>query len=252
MSDPMTDPTTMAAPSRILVIGDSTAENVARALAEIETLGVISAGVLGCPLVATREVFDRPRASQESSYCPDNVEIVRTHAPDIDLVLIVGGVANQWAYTSSTGVRVEPGSQDYRRDLDELMDEFFSVLAPWAVPIIVLDNPVTRPDDGVLGDEPEAHSAWRMQIEHWDEEWETVARITIDDALAPPDSPEGRSQRPDGVHLAETFAAELARTRLVPDISSLFGDWMRRLTDIGCRVSTGTKTVFDLEACRTR
>lgn len=238
-------------PLRILVIGDSTAENVARALAEVETIGVVSAGVLGCPLVVAEEVFDRPRASQSSTYCPDNVDIVRTNAAAIDLLVIVGGVSNQWSYRSQTGVVIDPGSIDYVADYDALMTAFIEALAPEAVPIVVLDNPVTRPDDGVLGDEPEAHRAWRSQIERWDNSWKPVARINIDDALADPSSVQGRQQRPDGVHLEEAFAAELARTRLVPELTSLYAELIDDLETAGCLVSSDDDEIFVLESCRT-
>lgn len=240
---------------QVLVIGDSTAENIARALAsavtdELDSFGVVSAGVLGCPLVAAVEVFDRPRASQESTYCPDNLDIVRTYASRVDALLIVGGVANQWAYRTASGARIEPGSDEYRRDYDDLMNSIQGIVAPWGVPVIVLDNPLTRPDEGVLGDEPEAHGAWRAQIERWDDTWESIGRISIDDVLAPPESEAGRTQRPDGVHLEEVFAAELARNRLVPDLMTVYADMIARLDDIGCRVTGGVSARFDLELCR--
>lgn len=239
-------------PLRVLVIGDSTAENVARALAESQTVGVVSAGVLGCPLVRATEVFDRPRGTQESTYCPDNVDIVRTRAADVDLLLIVGGVADQWSYRRVDGRKVDLGSAEYRDDFDSLMVELQEALAPWAVPIVVLDNPQTRPDDGVLGDEPDAHAAWRAQIERWDQMWQTVVRISIDDALAPADSDAGRMQRPDGVHLEQSFAAELARSVLIPDITSAYGNVLSELDLIGCRVRQNDRYEFDLEKCRSK
>ena len=238
-------------PLRILVIGDSTAENVARAIADTGAMGVVSAGVLGCPLVRTSEVFDRPRASQETSYCPDNVEVVRSHAGSVDLVLVVGGVSNQWSYTTKAGVRVDPGSAQYQQDFDDLMGEIFEILAPWGVPVVVLDNPVTRSEEAVLGDEPVAHAAWRAQIERWDEMWGPIARISIDDVLALPDSQAGRIQRPDGVHLEEVFAAQIARDRLVPQLISIHAELLGILDESGCRVSSGERKVFDLQLCQT-
>lgn len=237
-------------PLRILVIGDSTAENIARALADAGSVGVISVGVLGCPLIEVVDVFDRPRASQETSYCPNNVEIARTHADSIDVLLVVGGVSNQWAYSKANGDVVQPASDVYQRDFDDFMDDLQGVLAPHAVPVVVLDNPVTRSDDAVLGDEPEAHAAWRAQIERWDRNWATVTRINIDDALADPNSPEGRRQRPDGVHLEEVFAAELARDRIVPELNESYRTLVMELDDIGCRVGNGDGAAFDLDVCR--
>ena len=239
-----------AGPLRILVIGDSTAENVARALAEVDTIGVVSAGVLGCPLVPAEEVFDRPRATQSTSYCPETLDIVRKNVDSVDLLFIVGGVSNQWSYRSPSGTVVSPGSAQYVSDFDDLMAGLAEAVAQRAVPIVVLDNPLTRADDGVLGDEPEAQRAWRSQIERWSNTWEFVARINIDDALADPDSELGRRQRPDGVHLEEIFAAELARTRLVPELTSLYAELIGRLDTIGCLVTSEDRETFDLESCR--
>jgi hypothetical protein len=145
---------------------------------------------------------------------------------------------------------IDPGSEQYATEYDTLMNDFMAILAPRAVPIVVLDNPVTRPDDGVLGDEPEAHLAWRTQIERWDNLWEPVARINIDDALADPNSAQGRQQRPDGVHLEEIFAADLARTRIVPELTMLYSQLIDHLDDIGCRVTVDGETAFDIASCR--
>lgn len=250
---PTNDPNSLPAMGNVsvLVIGDSTAENIARALATVETFGVISAGVLGCPLVSVIEVFDRPRASQETSYCPNNVDIIREHVEEIDLLFIVGGVSNQWSYRNDVGEIVDPGSPGYTRDFDALMEKFQAELAPAGVPVVVLDNPRTRPDDGVLGDEPEAHTAWRAQIERWDRDWESVVRFSIDAELAPADSSAGRVQRPDGVHLEEAFAADLARKVLAPGLRRVMRDLLDHLGRIGCRLSIDGRPRLDLEVCRT-
>jgi len=239
-----------AGPLRILVIGDSTAENVARALAEVEMFGVVSAGILGCPLVAAVEVFDRPRESQSTSYCPETIDIVRRNVDEVDLLFVVGGVSNQWSYRSPSGSVVDPGTPRYIADFDALMSALAEVVAPRAVPIVVLDNPSTRTDEGVLGDEPEAWRAWRSQIERWSNTWQFVARINIDDALADPNSELGRQQRPDGVHLEEVFAAALARRDLVPDLASVHAELMESLVTSGCLVIFGEEKMFDLHSCR--
>jgi peptidoglycan/LPS O-acetylase OafA/YrhL len=247
---PMAGAPRTAGPVQILVIGDSTAENVARALARVDTIGVISAGIIGCPLVPSVEVFDRPRETQSTSYCPETIYIVGRNIDSVDLVFVVGGVSNQWSYRSPSGNVVAPGSAQYIADFDALMNGLAEAVAQRAVPIVVLDNPTTRADEGVLGDEPAAHRAWRSQIERWSDTWEFVERINIDDALADPDSELGRRQRPDGVHLEEFFAAELARTRLVPELTSLSAELGIRLAAIGCLVDSGAERTFDLESCR--
>jgi len=83
-------------PLNILVIGDSTAENVATALAAASdgSLGVISAGVLGCPLLQVAIVRDREESQQDVAYCPNNGQLVRDSLMSIDAVVIVAGAAS--------------------------------------------------------------------------------------------------------------------------------------------------------------
>ncbi|MFM8857137.1 MAG: hypothetical protein ACKOI2_08035, partial [Actinomycetota bacterium] len=191
------------------------------------------------------------RETQSTSYCPETIDIVRRNIEAVDLLFIVGGVSNQWSYRSPSGSVVAPGSSQYIADFDALMNSLAEVVAPRAIPIVVLDNPSTRGDEGVLGDEPEAQQAWRSQIERWSNTWKFVARINIDDALADPNSELGRQQRPDGVHLEEIFAAELARTLLVPELTSMYAELTGHLDRIGCRVASDDHKAFDLESCRT-
>jgi len=72
--DNLPAPVDRSVPLNILVIGDSTAENIATALAAASdgSLGVISAGVLGCPLVHVAFVRDQSQSSQDVTYCPNN------------------------------------------------------------------------------------------------------------------------------------------------------------------------------------
>ncbi|NCZ71373.1 MAG: acyltransferase [Actinobacteria bacterium] len=87
-------------PINILVIGDSTAENIARGLADVgdPEIGVISGGVLGCPLLPAMRVRDSVVGEQDVTYCPDVEKLVLESAPNVDVVLVVVGLANQWDY----------------------------------------------------------------------------------------------------------------------------------------------------------
>lgn len=243
-------------PLRLLVVGDSTAENIARALVDAgdESIGVVSAGVLGCPMVRVAKVFDRPRSFQDASYCPDNIEIVQRYVAEVDAIFVVGGVSNQWSYerADGTSTTVVPGSVNYRDDFDEFMNRLQETVAPFGVPIVVMDNPVTRTDDNVYGDESDVHQAWRAEIESWSSTWQTVVRLGIDDRLADPNSEAGRAQRPDGVHLERTFAADLARDTIIVRLRALLGPLADVLSRSGCRVSMGERAHFDLDACRNR
>lgn len=241
---------------RIVVLGDSTAENLARAFADVADprLGVIGAGVIGCPLLPVERVHDRPGSTQDATYCPDNLEIVRRYRSEIDAVVIVAGVANQWDFEraeSADVVRV--GSDRYLDLLVEWMDDVQAVLAEVGVPVLIFDAPETRMSDTVLGDEPEAVAAWNAVITLFDERWVSVRRVPFGQYLSDPNSDAGRLERPDGVHLDRQFAADLARTALVPSLHQIYEELRDEMDRTACRVSVSTdagRWVFDLAKCR--
>lgn len=251
-------PTTEGQPNagtlRILVIGDSTAENLARAFADAAdpTLGVISGGVIGCPLLLAAEVFDRPGATQDSTYCPDNLRILADNVDSVDAVVIVAGVANQWDRRSrDDGEVIEVGSDDYDQDFANWMEEVQSVLATSGIPVIVFDSPTTRASDDVLGDEPEAVAAWNAVIRTFDDTWISVGRLGYGRFLSDPNSDAGRRERPDGVHLDRDIAADLARRALVPALFELYTDLLMEMEGSRCRIADvdgGWR--LDLERCR--
>lgn len=239
---------------RILVIGDSTAENLARAFADAAdpSLGVISGGVIGCPLLLAAEVFDRPGETQDSTYCPDNLRILADNADSVDAVVIVAGVANQWDRRPRDGGEViEVGSDEYRRDFATWMEEVQSVLATAGIPVIVFDSPTTRTSDDVLGDEPEAVAAWNEVIMAFDDTWISVGRLGYSRFLSDPNTEAGRRERPDGVHLDRDVAADLARRELVPALFDLYADVLGDMEGFGCRIADvdgGWR--LDLDRCR--
>lgn len=239
---------------RILVIGDSTAENLARAFADAAdpSLGVISGGVIGCPLLPAAEVFDRPGATQDSTYCPDNLRILADNVDAVDAVVIVAGVANQWDRRPRDGGEVvEVGSDDYRQDFSTWMEAVQSVLATSGIPVIVFDSPTTRTGDDVLGDESEAVAAWNAVITAFDDTWISVGRLGYSRFLSDPNSEAGRRERPDGVHLDRDVAADLARQYLVPALFDLYVDMLEEMEISGCRVAAvdgGWR--LDLDRCR--
>lgn len=237
---------------RILVIGDSTAENLARAFADTEDplLGIVSAGVIGCPLVSAAEVFDRPGATQDSTYCPDTVQIIRESGADVDAVVVVAGVANQWDYRALDGTVVSVGSKDYRDRLRSWMEAVQAVLAGTGVPMVIFDAPVTRSSDTVLGDEPEAVAAWNAVIDEFDDTWVSVGRLTYAELLSDPDSEAGRAERPDGVHLEREFAARLAITDLVPRLRELHRSLLADMDAVGCRRVVDDRATLDISRCR--
>ena len=203
----------------LLVIGDSTANNVARALADAADadLGVIDAGVIGCPLVLATRVFDVPGGSREATYCPFPAELVRETLDwtPVDAIVVAVGPPSRWSYRNLAGELVEPGTDAYVADLERTMDALVDVAD--GRPIVVFDAPYVRNDDDVLGDDPELVDFWNEVVSGWGER-DGVSVYEYSALFAPAGSDLDREQRPDGVHLERSYAAELARTVIVPDL----------------------------------
>ena len=225
-------------PLSILVIGDSTAENIATALAQASdgSLGVISGGVLGCPLLKVAQVRDRKDSQQDVSYCPNNLQLVRDHVSEVDAVVVVAGVANQWAFQyAGTDVWVEPASDQYKADLDGFLEKIEVIVAPRGLPVLVFETPPVRDNPKILGDDIAALVRWAGVINEWDSNWHSVKMVPYSDALSDPNSDEGKAERPDGVHLAEEFGRELARIILIPRLRDKYFDVLDEMNQSGCR-----------------
>jgi peptidoglycan/LPS O-acetylase OafA/YrhL len=212
----------------LLVIGDSTANNVARALADAADtdLGVIDAGVIGCPLVLATRVFDVPGGSRDATYCPFPAELVRDTLDwtPIDAIVVAVGPPSRWSYRDLAGRLVEPGTDAYVADLERTMDALVEVAD--GRPIVVFDAPYVRDDDDVLGDDPVLVDFWNDVVNGWGERQE-VAVYRYSQLFAPAGSELDREQRPDGVHLEREYAAELARTEIVPSLRETIAELRR-------------------------
>jgi peptidoglycan/LPS O-acetylase OafA/YrhL len=227
-------------PLSILVIGDSTAENIATALAGASdgNLGVISGGVLGCPLLKVAFVRDRKDSQQDVAYCPENEQLVRDHVADVDAVVIVAGVANQWAFQyTDSDMWIEPGSDQYKTDLDQFLFNIEDIVAPYGLPVLVFETPPVRDNPKILGDDISALVRWANVIAEWDATWHSVKMVPYADALSDPNSDEGKKERPDGVHLAEDFGQELARVILIPRLRDKYFDALDEMNQSGCRTA---------------
>ena len=227
-------------PLSVLVIGDSTAENIATALAQASdgSLGVISGGVLGCPLLKVAQVRDRKDSQQDVSYCPSNEQLVRDHVSEVDAVVVVAGVANQWAYQyAGSDVWVEPASERYKADLDGFLENIEDIVAPYGLPILVFETPPVRDNPKILGDDIATLLRWAEVINEWDSHWYSVKMVPYADALSDPNSDEGKAERPDGVHLAEEFGRELARIILIPRLRDKYFDALDEMNQSGCRTA---------------
>ena len=218
-------PTSVAPVDRaltLLVIGDSTANNVARALADVEDpdLGVVDAGVIGCPLVLATRVYDVPGEFRDATYCPFPAVVVSEVLDwtTVDAVIVAVGPPSRWSYRTLDGGRVDPGDDQYFDDLDRTITALVEVAD--GRPIVVFDAPYVRDDDEVLGDDPELVDLWNSVVDDWGAR-DGVVVYEYSRLFAEAGSDVDRRQRPDGVHLEREYAAELARDVIVPDVRSL-------------------------------
>ena len=238
-------------PINVLVIGDSSAENIAKALdvGSDGNLGVISAGVLGCPLVNVDLVYRRVDENQSTDYCPDNREIVRTYVNQIDAVLLVGSVANQWAYELiEGGPKVEVGTTQWVQNLDEFLWSIGEVIAERGLQVLVLESPIVRDDAKMNGDTPSDIQAWNEVMNEWEKTYQWVSVVPYADLLAPADSDLGRVQRPDGTHLDEVFGETMAREKLIPRLRDKYFDALDEMNQTRCR--SVVDMTLDLDLCR--
>ena len=238
-------------PINVLVIGDSSAENIAKALdvGSDGNLGVISAGVLGCPLVNVDLVYRRVDENQSTDYCPDNREIVRTYVNQIDAVLLVGSVANQWAYELiEGGPKVEVGTTQWVQNLDEFLWSIGEVIAERGLQVLVLESPIVRDDAKMNGDTPSDIQAWNEVMNEWEKKYQWVSVVPYADLLAPADSDLGRVQRPDGTHLDELFGETMAREKLIPRLRDKYFDALDEMNQTRCR--SVVEMTLDLDLCR--
>ena len=238
-------------PINVLVLGDSSAENIAKALdvGSDENLGVISAGVLGCPLVKVDLVYRRVDENQSTDYCPDNREIVRTYVNQIDAVLLVGSVANQWAYELiEGGPKVEVGTTQWVQNLDEFLWSIGEVIAERGLQVLVLESPIVRDDAKMNGDTPSDIQAWNEVMNEWEKKYQWVSVVPYADLLAPADSDLGRVQRPDGTHLDEVFGETMAREKLIPRLRDKYFDALDEMNQKRCR--SVVDMTLDLDLCR--
>jgi hypothetical protein len=242
-------------PLRVLVIGDSTSRNLAKGLAAASAgwLEVISAGVIGCPLVRTERVVHRSGEEWSTQYCPSHEqgwpEAVAAFGPD--LVLAVAGVTeqqDQW-YPGIDGWQ-RPGTEGYQSWHDAELESLLAMLAPTGTPVLLLDAPDVGARQGRTGTEPERRLGWNLQLVRWAETWQPVGLVPYAHLLAPADSDQGRAERPDGIHPTDEVMERIAREHLVGALLLAYAEVTSLIDGSGCRVTDGDGPRFVLEQCR--
>jgi hypothetical protein len=205
---------------RLLVIGDSTSLNAARALNDGSAgrLEVLWAGANGCPLAPVEAMRPAPQAPWRASHCANYDDKLPPVVADFDpdLVLVVVGP------TELGEVRLpgDPAAHTvldapYRDARTAAIERIMNVVGP-GVPVLVADVPPIvsggfaspeMTDDRRL-------AALDAQLAEWDERWAQVSTFGYRGPLADAEAIAG-SMRPDGVHPDVVALTELARTVLV-------------------------------------
>ncbi len=214
---------------RILVIGDSTSLNFARALYDGSDgdLNVLWAGANGCPfapLEATRGSSDGQWAESDCVAWHDKVPpLLDTFEPDV-LFAMTGPMELVEHRFAGDPVGRVAGDVEFAAARERELRALFDVL-PADLPVLVADlPPITI--GGFSSAEmtsPDRLAAVNDQIEQWDEQWSQLARFPYRETLVAAERarPADDQIRSDGTHPDVEPLAELARSSYVPELVAM-------------------------------
>jgi peptidoglycan/LPS O-acetylase OafA/YrhL len=214
---------------RVMVVGDSTSLPLAVGLAQAASgrWTVYSAGAMGCPLVtvvATRERPDEPEGTYDCASFRDTwPELLSSFRPDVVLGVASLREQDDQRYVDG-GPWHAPGDAAYEQHHQQEFAAMVDLLAPGAV-LLLADAPAVDLDRAVIGGHPDRIAAWNATIRRAaDAHPGRIAVIPFAAFLAPPASPPGRAERPDGVHLTQESATDLAQRHLVDAVERAVAD----------------------------
>lgn len=205
---------------RVLVLGDSTSLNVARALHDGSDgrLLVTWAGANGCPFVpvsATRPT----RGEWLPVACPVLVDVlpgvIAQARPDVVLLVVGPTELLQQQYPGDPSPHVV-GDGAFQAAHDAQMQTVLGLL-PVGVPMLVADCPpiAAGPWASPEMTDPARLAAWHAQIERWDASSEQVITWPYASVITGHEAEHG-SIRSDGAHPDIDVLTQLAREQLVP------------------------------------
>ncbi len=216
-------------PLRVLVIGDSTSLNFARALHDGSDgrVAVWWAGANGCPFApieATRGRSDRPWSA--SGCVPWHIKVpslLDRFEPDALLVMTGPMELVEHRFAGDPTSRIA-GDPVFAAARDGELDRLLAVL-PAQLPVLVADLPAIT-EGALSGPEmtsPERLAAVNAQIFAWDEQSVQVARFPYRDTLEAAEAmrPVGSQIRSDGTHPDVEPLAVLARDTYVAELVAM-------------------------------
>ena len=215
-------PAAPAAPVRVLVLGDSTGDFLAAALAAVPELDVVDAARRGCPILDDDNLRVQLTRSGEFRHWVDftNVDYAcdwRTYLPslptDFDIVLVVAGPTMTPTYRAGDGkgpdLRVDqPGGAAW---LGDALARFGDAIASHGRTTVWLTAPSSQTTHG--GSRDDWHWTSTTRTAAWNEvlgaQAARSAAVLVDFASWFNAEPDHDSFRPDGSHL-EGHGAEVA------------------------------------------
>ncbi|MFZ6004779.1 MAG: acyltransferase family protein [Actinomycetota bacterium] len=242
---------------RVLVIGDSTAHQLAVALdaAGGERITVIWSGLAGCPLIPTDRVRWGRNMEMDTSGCPSATHLLPDAIAKVqpDVVLAAASLAelSEQRY-AGTSRWVAPGEKASIAAHDAGMEALQAILKDeGTLTIVATVPPMLR---GGLYDGPPAGrarlEAWLGQLRRWDAQWKSVGVVDWASIAVSAEATAGHDLREDAVH----FERDPLLTLLAPPFADAFMSTIDALEsearDSGCLVVTGQVKTLDIDRCR--
>ena len=216
-------------PLRVLVIGDSTSLNFARALHDGSNgkLAVLWAGANGCPVAAVVATRGRSDAGWVEPNCtPWHVKVpplIESFRPDA-LFVMTGPMELQEHRFADDPVGRAAGDPIFAAQRDGELDQLLAVV-PAELPVLIADLPAIA-EGRFSGPEmalPERLAAVNAQVAEWDSRLAQVVRFPYRDTLeaAEAERPPGDQIRSDGTHPDVEPLAVLARDVYIAELIRL-------------------------------
>jgi len=204
---------------RVLVIGDSTSLDLARAMNDGSDgrLEVMWAGRNGCPFVRVEAARPDRRSEWSSTDCPpfDTVvpPLLESFRPDAVLLVVGPTELEQQRYPGDSNAYVA-GDDRFIEFHDQELAALLTIVG--GLPVIVADAPPIVAGAWASEEmaDPDRLAAWNAQVARWDERWPTVVTMPYAAALLEYETVHGNI-RADGVHPEVEALTDLARTVLV-------------------------------------
>lgn len=216
-------------PLRVLVIGDSTSLNFARALHDGSDgeLAVLWAGANGCPFAAAVATRGRSDAGWAEPNCtPWHVKVppmIESFRPDALLVMTGPMELQEHRFADDPAGRVA-GDPIFAASRDAELERLLAVV-PSELPVLIADLPAIT-EGRFSGPEmasPERLAAVNAQVVEWDQRLTQVVRFPYRETLEATEAarPPGDQIRSDGTHPDVEPLADLAREVYVAELIRL-------------------------------